>query len=137
VKNDAQPLHRAGRTAIVSLAWCTWRRGTAFGRGRAGELAIAGRLTGPMREQTSLLLANCSPVESSGSIREKSAVSCYWEERFASELRSTTIFVAGSRQTSPPASKLDSTITSGNWWTAESGARRQHWKIFSHVPTAP
>lgn len=28
------------------LAWCNWRRVTAFtGEGRAGQLAIAGRLT--------------------------------------------------------------------------------------------
>jgi transposase len=31
---------------IVSPAWCNWRWGTAFaGKSRAGQLAIAGRLT--------------------------------------------------------------------------------------------
>ena len=41
-------LDRFGRGAMGScpLAWCSWRRVTAFaGKSRAGQLAIAGRLT--------------------------------------------------------------------------------------------
>jgi hypothetical protein len=137
-EDHAQPFHRpmsAHRDRVTGVVYlAAGHRIQRAGPGRSAGHSRKGRLVQCVN-RLPCYWANCSPVESSGSIREKSAVSCYCEEWFAS--RSTTIFVAGSGQTSLPPLKLDSTLTGGNWRTAGSGARRQHRKIFSHVPTAP
>jgi len=45
-RHDRDFALRAGQLGSCPGAWCSWRRGTAFtGKGRAGQLAIAGRLT--------------------------------------------------------------------------------------------
>ena len=46
MQNQSENSALVGPAGSCPRAWCNWRRVTAFtGQGRAGQLAIAGRLT--------------------------------------------------------------------------------------------